>query len=70
MAHHDERPANVLARGPAKPDDIENARRGTVEARAAEQSHARQAIVEIETACETLREELGELTRSMGAERS
>ena len=70
MAHHDERPPNVLARGPAKPDDIENARRSAVEARAAEASHAQQAIGEIETACETLREELGELTRVVAAERS
>ena len=48
MAHHDERAANVLARGPAKSDDIENARRGAAEARATERSHAEQAIGEID----------------------
>jgi hypothetical protein len=63
MPHHDERPANVLARGPAKPDDIENARRGTAEARATEDLHAQRAIGEIETACETIRDDLGELKR-------
>jgi F0F1-type ATP synthase epsilon subunit len=70
MPHHEERPASVLARGAAKPDDIESARRGTVEARASEESHAREAIGEIETACETLREELGALERMVAAERS
>jgi hypothetical protein len=63
MPHHDERPPNVLARGPAKPADIENARRGTVEARATEHSNAQQAIGEIEAACETIRDDLGELKR-------
>jgi hypothetical protein len=37
MPHHDERPPTKLAKGPAKPDDIERARRevGTAEARQA-----------------------------------
>jgi hypothetical protein len=69
MPRHDERPPNALARGPAKPDDIENARRGTVEARATERSHAEQAIGDIETACDTIREDLGELKRMVATER-
>jgi hypothetical protein len=70
MPHHDERAPSVLARGPAKPDDIENARRGTAEARGSEHVHAREAIGEIETACQTMREELGELERIVAAKRS
>ena len=69
MPHHDERAPSVLARGPAKPDDIESARRGTVEARASEQSQARKAVGELETACRTMREELGELERIVAAKR-
>jgi hypothetical protein len=70
MPHHDERAPSVLARGPAKPDDIENARRGTAEARASERSHAREAFGEIETACRTMRDELGALERIVAAKRS
>lgn len=70
MLNHDERAANVLARGPAKPDDIENARRGTLEARATAQSPGQQAIGEIETAYQTIRDELGELERIVRAKRS
>jgi hypothetical protein len=69
MPHHDERAASVLARGPAKPDDIENARRGTAEARASEQSQAREAFGELETACRTMREDLSELERLVAAQR-
>jgi hypothetical protein len=70
MAHHDERRANVLARGPAKPDDIENARRGTIAARASDRSGAEHAIGEIEGACATIREDLDELKRLVRAERA
>jgi hypothetical protein len=70
MLHHDERAANVLARGPAKPDDIENARRGTLEARATEQAPAEQAIDELETAYQTIRDDVGELERIVRAKRS
>jgi hypothetical protein len=70
MPRHDERSPNVLARGPAKTDDIENARRGTAEARATERSHAEQAIGDIETACDTIRDDLGELKRMVATERA
>jgi hypothetical protein len=70
MLHHDERAANVLARGPAKPDDIENARRGTLEARATEQAPAEQAIDELETAYQTIRDDVGQLERIVRAKRS
>ena len=70
MPHHDERAANVLARGPAKPDDIETARRETVQARAKEHADAAQAIGEIQTACETIRQDLSALERIVGTERS
>lgn len=70
MPHHDERAPQKLARGPAKPDDIEKARRGTLEARAAEEAHAHQAIGEIESACDTIREDLSELKRIVATERS
>lgn len=60
MRHHDERPANALAHGPAKPDDIERARR---EVGSAEAQHA---VDTVQAAAETLREDLAELTRSPG----
>ena len=62
MPQHQERAANALARGPAKTDDIEGARRATTEARPGE-VHARQAIGDIETACESIRHDLDELKR-------
>ena len=62
MPQHQERAANALARGPAKTADIEGARRATVEARP-DEVHARQAIGEIETACDSIRHDLDELKR-------
>jgi hypothetical protein len=49
MPHHDERPANALARGPAKPQDIDRARR-EVESAGAETS-----VQEVRAAAETVR---------------
>jgi len=69
MPRHQERAANALARGPAKTDDIEGARRATVEARP-DEAQARQAIGEIETACDTIRHDLDELTRIVHSDRS
>ena len=69
MPHHEERPPSVLAHGPAKPADIESARRGAIEARATEHAHAEQAIGEIEAACEAIREDLGALKRVVGTDR-
>ena len=70
MTHHQERAANALAKGPAKTDDIETARRETVEARASEHAHAEQAIGEIETACRTIRDDLDELKRAVRTDKS
>jgi hypothetical protein len=69
MPHHQERAANTLARGPAKTDDIEGARRATVEARP-DRVHAEQAIGDIETACESIRHDLDELKRIVHTERT
>jgi enamine deaminase RidA (YjgF/YER057c/UK114 family) len=65
MPHHQERTASALARGPAKTDDIESARRGTAEAHTPAEAHAQQAIAEIETACQTIRDDLDELKRTV-----
>jgi hypothetical protein len=62
MLKHEERPANALARGPAKPDDIDRARR---EVGTAEMHHA---VEEVQAAAETLRTDLAEI-RAPRAER-
>jgi hypothetical protein len=69
MPHHHERAASALARGPAKTDDIEGARRATAQARPGE-AEAKQAIGEIETACESIRADLDELKRIVRTEPS
>ena len=69
MPHHQERAASALARGPAKTDDIESARRATTEAHPAGKAHAKQAIGDIETACRTIRDDLDELKRIVDADR-
>jgi hypothetical protein len=60
VPHHDERPPGKLAKGPAKPDDIERARRevGSTE--------AQQAVQTVEAAARTLRDDLAELRRPPG----
>jgi hypothetical protein len=68
MPHHQERAASALAHGPAKTDDIETARRATAAARP-DEVHAREAIGEIETACQTIRDDLDELKRVVHAGR-
>ena len=70
MLHHNERAANALARGPAKPDDIENARRGTLEARATGRAPGERAIGELEAAYQTIRDDVGALERIVRAKRS
>jgi hypothetical protein len=64
MLNHEERPASALAHGPAKPEDIERVRRdvGTAETH---EPRVERAIGEMEAACETIREDLGELKRTM-----
>jgi hypothetical protein len=78
MPHHDERTANALAHGAAKPDDIERARRdiGAATARSAPPVPLRarprpavdRAVGEMETACQTLHTDLDELKRAIGPE--
>ena len=63
MPNHQERAASALARGPAKTEDIESARRGTTEARAAGGTGSEQAIGEIRTACAAIREDVDEIKR-------
>jgi hypothetical protein len=67
MLNHEERPASALAHGPAKPEDIERVRRdvGTAETH---EPRVERAIGEMEAACETIREDLGELRRTMAGE--
>ena len=57
MPHHDERPPNALPKGPAKPDDIERARReiGSAE--------AQQAVETVHAAARTLRDDLSQVSR-------
>jgi hypothetical protein len=71
MLHHEERPANALAHGPAKCDDIERVRRnvGTAEASETPEPRVERALGEMEAACETIRDDLGELKRVIGSER-
>jgi len=52
MAKHDERPATVLARGPAKPDDIDRARRDVGSA------EVTQAVATVQSAAQTLQDEV------------
>ena len=55
MPQHDERPANALARGPAKPDDIERARREV------DGTDRTDAAREVRAAAETLSAERADL---------
>ena len=70
MLHHKERPASALAHGPAKPEDIERARRDVevAEDRAAGATDVNRAVREMEAACDTIREDLGELKRALPRE--
>jgi hypothetical protein len=70
MLHHEERPATALAHGPAKPDDIERVRRDVGAAEASDTSELRveRALGEMEAACQTIRDDLGELERVIASE--
>lgn len=70
MLHHDERPASTLAHGPATSEDIERARRDVEAAgdRARGAPGVNRAVREMEAACETIREDLGELKRALPPE--
>jgi len=69
MLNHKERPAGALAHGPAKSEDIERSRRDV----AAAEDHAsgapevNRAVREVEAACETIREDLDELKRTVSS---
>lgn len=62
MPEHRERPANALAHGPAKPEDIERVRH---DVHAAETGDARveRVIDEMEAACQTMQADLRALRR-------
>ena len=68
MLHHEERPATALAHGPAKCDDIERVRRdvGTAQASETPAPRVERALGEMEAACQTIRDDLGELKRASG----
>jgi hypothetical protein len=67
MLDHTERPASALAHGPAKSEDIERARRdvAAAEDRASGAPEVNRAVHEMETACETIREDLDKLKRAV-----
>ena len=60
MPHHQERPASALARGTAKTDDIERARRDATTAEPAETRVLRR-LDEIESSTASIRDEVNEL---------
>ena len=60
MPHHQERPASALARGMAKSDDIERARRDATTAEPAE-ARVRRRLDEIESSTASIRDEVSEL---------
>ena len=70
MPHHSEPSASTLAHGPAKTEDIERARRDveTAQDRASGAPEVNRAVREMETACETIREDLGQLKRALPPE--
>ena len=61
MTKHDERPANVLAHGPAKTDDIDRARRDVGSA------ETTQAVATVRSATERLEAHVGEPRRPVGS---
>jgi hypothetical protein len=60
MPHHQERAAGALARGTAKSDDIERARRDATTAEPAE-ARVRRRLDEIESTTASLRDEVSAL---------
>ena len=60
MPHHQERPASAPARGMAKSDDIERARRDATTAEPAE-ARVRRRLDEIESSTASIRDEVSEL---------
>jgi hypothetical protein len=66
MQHH-ERPATALAHGPAKPDDIERARRDvtTAEAHDPTARDVERAVGELEVACQSIHDDLDALRRAL-----
>jgi len=72
MPHHEERPASTLAHGPAKPDDIERVRRDVGGVRAPERTEpeVERALGEVQAACQAIREDLGDLKRTIESERA
>jgi hypothetical protein len=69
MLDHKERPASALAHGSAKPEDIERSRRDVAAAKehASGAPEVKRAVREMEAACETIREDLDELKRTVAA---
>ena len=72
MPHHEERPANALAHGPAKPSDIERVRREMARAEAQDATRepvVERAIGEMAAACQAIRNDLNEIERALPTER-
>jgi hypothetical protein len=70
MPHHEERPPNTLAHGPAKPDDIDRVRRDVSRVEERESPEVRvleaeRSLVEMEAACETIRRDVTALKRAV-----
>jgi HAMP domain-containing protein len=67
LQKHREPPAGKLARGPAKPEDIERLRHELDET-ASPEIRAERKLDEVEAACQTIREDVDELKRVIAAE--
>jgi hypothetical protein len=67
LRSHREAPAGKLARGPAKPDDIERLRQELDET-ASPEIRAERKLDEVEAACDTIRADVDELKRVIAAE--
>jgi hypothetical protein len=66
MPHHQERTPGALARGTAKSDDIERARRDVTTAEPAE-ARVRRRLDEIESSTASIRDEVSELKGAVAA---
>jgi hypothetical protein len=67
MAEHDQPPASKLARGPAKPEDIDRIRHDLDER--SPTARAERTLTDVEAASETIRRDVDELKRVIESER-
>jgi hypothetical protein len=71
MPHHEERAPSTLAHGPAKPNDIERVRREVGSVKTAQTGPpVERKLHEVEAKCDALQHDLGEIKRTIEAERT